>query len=99
MALPLDRIRLMVPDNVITRAVDSTTVVLDVDTGRSFTLDAIGSRVWTLLVSLPTAQIAFDTLLAEFAGEPSQVRADLEKIIDQLTTNRLLSVQSVELRG
>jgi hypothetical protein len=95
MALLLDQIRLMVPDHVITRAVDTTTVVLDVDTGRSFTLDAVGTRVWTLLVSAPSAQIAYDRLLTEYAGEPSQVRADLEEMIEQLTANRLLSVQSL----
>ena len=95
MALALDRILLMIPEHVITRVVDDTTVVLDVNTGRSFTLDAIGTRVWTLLVSAPSAQAACDTLLSEYAGDPSQVRADLEQMIEQLTTNRLLSVQAL----
>jgi len=95
MALALDRIRLMVPDHVITRAVDDTTVVLDIDTGRSFTLDAVGTRVWTLLVSAPSAQTAYDTLLSEYAGDPMQVRADLETMIEQLATNRLLSVETL----
>jgi Coenzyme PQQ synthesis protein D (PqqD) len=95
MTLALDRIRLLIPEHVITRVVDDTTVVLDVNTGRSFTLDPVGTRVWTLLVSAPSAQAAYDTLLSEFVGDPSQVRADLEKMIEQLTTNRLLSVQAL----
>jgi len=95
MGLALDRIRLMIPEHVVTRVVDDTTVVLDVNTGRSFTLDAIGTRVWTLLVSSPSAQAACDALLSEYAGDPSQVHADLEKMIEQLTTNRLLSVQAL----
>jgi hypothetical protein len=95
MALALDRFRLMIPDHVITRAVDDTTVVLDIDTGRSFTLDAVGTRVWTLLVSTPSAQTTYDTLLSEYAGDPIEVRADLESMIEQLTTNRLLSVQAL----
>lgn len=85
----------MIPDHVITRAVDDTTVVLDIDTGRSFTLDGIGTRVWTLLVSTPSAQTAYDTLLSEYAGDPTEVRADLESMIEELTTNRLLSVQEL----
>ena len=95
MALVLNRIRLTIPDHVITRAVDGTTVVLDLDTGRSFTLDAIGTRAWTLLTSTPSAQITCDTLLNEFAGDPLQVRADLEELIEKLTANRLLSVHSL----
>jgi hypothetical protein len=95
MTLALDRIRLMIPDHVITRPVDDTTVVLDIDTGRSFTLDAIGTRVWTLLVSTPSAQTAYDTLLSEYAGDPIEVRADLESMIEELTTNRLLSIQAL----
>lgn len=95
MALALDQIRLLIPDHVITRAVDDTTVVLDIDTGRSFTLDAIGTRVWTLLVSTPSAQTAYDALLSEYTGDPTQVRADLEKMIERLTANRLLSVQTL----
>ena len=95
MALALDRIRLTIPDHVITRAVDGTTVVLDVDTGRSFTLDAIGTRVWTLLTSTPSAQITYDTLLREYAADPSRVRADLEQLIEKLTASSLLTVQSI----
>ena len=95
MALALDRIRLTIPDHVITRAVDGTTVVLDVDTGRSFTLDAIGTRVWTLLTSTPSAQITYDRLLSEYAADPSRVRADLEQLIEKLTASSLLTVQSI----
>lgn len=95
MALALDQIRLTVPDHVITRAVDDTTVVLDIDTGRSFTLDAIGTRVWTLLISTPSAQTAYDALLTEYAGDATQVRADLEEMIEQLTTYRLLNARNL----
>jgi hypothetical protein len=49
MSLSLARTRVSVPDCVITRVVGESTVILDVDSGRSFTLDAIGTRVWTLL--------------------------------------------------
>ena len=96
MALDFERIRLAVPDNVITRAVDGITVVVDVDTGRSFTLDEIGSRVWTLLTTAPSAQIAYETLLAEYAADPSAMRADVETLVEALVGNALLSVQRVQ---
>ncbi len=43
------RTRVAVPDHVITRVVGGSTVILDVQSGRSFTLDRVGSRVWALL--------------------------------------------------
>lgn len=92
MALALDRIRLTIPDHVVTRAVDGTTVVLDIATGRSFSLDDIGTRIWTLLTSMPSAQVAYETLVAEYGADPTQVRADLEGMIEKLTAKGLLSI-------
>jgi hypothetical protein len=94
-ALPLERICLTVPDNVVARTVDGLTVLLDVDTGRSFTLDPLGSRVWTLLSTSPTAQSALETLLTEFAADPAAIRADVEALIEALTTNALLSGREI----
>ena len=92
MALSLFRARVSVPDHVITRAVGGSTVILDVNSGRSFTLDAVGSRVWTLLAETGSAQQTRDALLAEFAAEPADLDRDLEALIAQLVDGRLLDV-------
>ena len=92
MALSLSRTRVSVPDHVITRAVGGSTVILDVNSGRSFTLDAVGSRVWTLLAETGSAQQTRDALLAEFAVEPADLERDLEALIVQLADGRLLDV-------
>jgi len=92
MALLLSRTRVSVPDHVITRAVGGSTVILDVDSGRSFTLDAVGSRVWTLLVETGSAQQTRDALLKEFAAEPADLDRDLDALITQLVDGRLLDV-------
>jgi hypothetical protein len=95
MALRLDRLRLTVPENVVARTVDGLTVLLDVDTGRSFTLDAVGSRVWTLLSTADTAQAAYEALLSEFAADPETIRADVETLIEALTARALLVAEDV----
>ena len=92
MALSLSRTRVSVPDHVITRAVGGSTVILDVNSGRSFTLDAVGSRVWTLLTETGSVQQTRDALLAEFAVEPADLERDLEALIVQLADGRLLDV-------
>jgi hypothetical protein len=95
MSLSLEKLRLVAPDNVITRAVDGTLVILDIDTGRSFTLDAVGARVWTLLTSTASAQETYEVLLTEFRADPEQLRADVELMIQQLTADALLTIERV----
>ena len=94
MPLAFDRIRFLVPDSVISRPVDGITVVVDVATGRSFTLDEVGTRVWELLTTMPSAQAAYETLLQEFDADPSQVRDDVERMIEALTSKELLRIQA-----
>jgi hypothetical protein len=95
MPLAFDRIRFLVPDSVISRPVDGITVVVDVATGRSFTLDEVGTRVWELLTTMPSAQAAYETLLQEFDADPSRMRDDVERLIEALTINELLRIQAV----
>ena len=95
MPLAFDRIRFLVPDSVISRPVDDITVVVDVATGRSFTLDEVGTRVWELLTTMPSAQAAYETLLQEFDADPVQMRDDVERLIDALTSNELLRIQAI----
>ena len=87
--------RVTVPDHVITRAVGGSTVILDVNSGRSFTLDAVGSRVWELLASTGSAQTTFDTLLQEFNADPAQLERDLETLMSELADGRLIERHDV----
>ena len=90
MEMDFTRTRLTVPANVVTREVDGTTIIVDIDTGRSFALDRVGSRASALLTTGETAQAAYEELLKEYAGEPSEIRADLDSLIEVLTAKRLL---------
>jgi hypothetical protein len=91
----LARTQVAVPDRVITRSVGGSLVILDVDSGRSFTLDAIGARVWTLLVETGSAQATYDALLREFDADPGQLALDLDALIGQLADGRLLDLQTL----
>lgn len=85
--------RLVVPDRVVTRAVDGTTVLLNLDSGSSFVLDDVGTRAWTVLTTSRSIQHAYETLLAEYTVEPGQLRQDLEELIDALDAQSLLEVR------
>jgi hypothetical protein len=92
MPLSLARTRVSVPDCVITRVVGDSTVILDVDSGRSFTLDAIGTRVWTLLAETGSLQATLDALLIEFDADAAELEQDVAALIAQLSDKHLLDV-------
>ena len=94
MGLSLDNVRLVAPDNIMTRSVDQTLVLLDIDSGQSFTLDPIGARVWTLLTTTGSAAATHEALLTEFSADPERLRADVNAMIQQLTEQGLLVAES-----
>ena len=82
------------PDHVVTRLVDGMTVLLDVDSGRTFSLDDIGTRAWRALIEAPTVQAAVEQLQREYDAEPGELERDLLALVD-----RLASAQLVQLQG
>ena len=95
MHLPLRTdLRVVMPDHVVTRLVDGMTVLLDVDSGRSFSLDDIGTRAWQVLIEATTIQAAVEQLQREYDAEPGELERDLLVLVD-----RLASAQLVQLQG
>ena len=84
--------RLVPSDSVVTRVVNGSTVLLNTDTGRYFTLDEIGGRAWTVLTSSPSIQDAHDRLLDEYAVDPNELMRDLEMLIASLKEQGLVEV-------
>lgn len=91
MALTLSN-RIVVPRRVVARAVGKSTVLLNSQTGRYFTLDEIGTRAWSLMTTSASIHAASDALLAEFAAEPEQLARDLEALVEQLASLGLVEI-------
>ena len=87
--------RVVVPDRVVTRSVRGSTVLLNTETGRYFTLDEIGSRSWALLTSCASVGEARDCLLAEFAADPDLLTHDLQALVEELTARGLVEISGV----
>ena len=85
--------RIVVPDCVVTRAVKGSTVLLHTETGRYFTLDDIGGRVWTVLTSSASIQDAHDTLQSEYAADAGEVARDIDALIEALCREGLAEVR------
>jgi hypothetical protein len=85
--------RLVISDRVVARAVSGATVLLNLDNGRSFMLDDVGARAWSVLMSSASIQDAYDSLLTEYQVEPDQLRTDLASLIVDLEAQGLLEIR------
>lgn len=83
--------RLRAPDTVILRSFDDgESVLLHLETELYFSLNQVGTRMWSVLTQADSIDHAFATLHNEFDVEPEVLRQDLDALIAQLTAHRLL---------
>ena len=68
-------------------------VILDLKSSTYFGLDEVGVRLWQLLQTNPSLQVAADELLQEYKVEQAQLEQDLKKLVDQLAEAGLASIE------
>jgi hypothetical protein len=79
-----------IPDEVIFRELDGEAVILNLDTGIYFGLDAVGTRIWRLIEERKPLRIVLDTLIDEYEASPDRLQSDLLAFVDQLTGKGLV---------
>jgi len=84
--------RMVIPAQVMSRHVGDETVILDLTSGLYFGLDPVGARVWQMLTEGYQTDAIVRTLLAEYAVPESQVRQDVQTLLDELISRGLLVV-------
>lgn len=81
--------RLVVNDSVIHAELDDEAVLLNVENGVYFGLDAVGARIWQLIGQGTTQEEIVNQLLAEYDVEPSQLDADVREFARVLVSKGL----------
>lgn len=81
---------LRIPDSVAIRTTGDETVLLNLETGTYFGLDAVGSRFLELLERNGTIAVVYSTMLEEFDVTPQVLEADLLRLSDELRKKGLL---------
>ncbi len=76
MALTLDQ-TVAVSEDAVFRELDGESVVLNLETGMYYGLDAVGTTVWRAVEPTGTLRQALDRVLAEFDAEQSKAETDL----------------------
>lgn len=78
--------------DVVWRLVEGEVVLLNVTSGQYYSLDEVGSRVWSLLPADGMTLAALrDALLAEFEATPEQIDRDLGALFARLQAASLVT--------
>jgi hypothetical protein len=80
-----------IPEEVIFRELDGEAVVLNLDTGIYFGLDAVGTRIWRLIEERKPLKAVLDTLIDEYEAPPDRLQRDLLAFVERLDNKGLLS--------
>lgn len=91
---PADRVS--APPAVIGRDVAGETVLLDLHSGVYYGLDAIGTRMWNLLMERRTLEEACGVMGGEYDVAPDVLRRDLLALLRDLLERGLVVRETVE---
>jgi len=75
---------------VMSRELDGEAVLLDLASGRYFSLNPTGRRIWELLSPSVSLESVLDRLEAEFAAPRAELAADLLDLVTRLERERLV---------
>jgi hypothetical protein len=78
------------PDNVVSQDVGDETIILDLKGGLYFGLDAVGSRIWCLLINGTPLPAITEMLLEEYEVDRKTVDADVDLLTQELVQKGLL---------
>ena len=84
--------RVTVPDQVLFRDLAGEAVLLDLESGRYFGLNATGTRLWSLLVQHRQVEPALSSFLEEYDAPREQLQAEFFEFVDILASRRLLEL-------
>ena len=82
--------RVAIPESVIAREVDGETVLLNLDTGIYFGLDAVGTAIWRAIQEDGHLVHAAAAVERDYDVDPAVARADLLRLIGEIVSKGLL---------
>jgi Coenzyme PQQ synthesis protein D (PqqD) len=77
------------PD-VLSRNLDGDTVLLDLESGTYFGLDAVGTRIWELVGQNQPLSTILEIILDEYDVDEQRARTDLLELLDALMAKGLI---------
>ena len=81
-------------EDVVWRNLQGESVLLDLKSGVYFGLDAVGTRIWTLLQAHRDLQAVLQELLCEYEVSEEKCASDLLDLVSALAEKGLVQTQS-----
>jgi hypothetical protein len=85
--------RIVVNKAVVAAELDDEAVLLNVETGVYFGLDAVGHRIWESLEAGRGETEITELLLADYDVEPERLAADIAEFLELLSRKGLIRYQ------
>ena len=87
--------RLSIPPDVIFHELSGEAVLLNLQSGKYFGLDEVGTRIWSLLAEHGTPAEIIRHLLKEYDVDEKRLSADLLRLVDELVEHGLLNIEDL----
>lgn len=84
--------KVSIPEDVLVQDLDGEMVLLNLQNEQYFGLDVVGSRMITVLAEVESLEVACERLSAEYEVEPTQLRQDVQQLLEQLVKHGLVKV-------
>lgn len=91
--MQVTRSKLSVPDGVVSAALEDESVLLNIETGMYYGLDAVGTRIWELIESGASHAELLSQLLEEYEVDLPRLHDDVAQFIDLLVSKGLLYIR------
>jgi len=82
-----------VAGDVVFRELDGEAVILNLESGVYFGLDAIGTRIWQLCQEHSSIRLVWEAMQKEFDESADTLQTDLLAFIDELSVRGLVTIQ------
>jgi hypothetical protein len=88
------RMKIEISDDVVWRELGGEVVILDLATQHYFGLTGSGSDMWLLIAEHGSSDSVIDRLATSYSVEPANLRADFEKLVNELVAKGMLRVSN-----
>jgi len=89
-----DELLIAIPKHVLSESLNDETVLLDMSSGLYFGLSPVASRFWQLLSEKVPQETIQTMMLDEFDVAPDVLKADLDTLLQELETRKLIERQA-----
>ena len=79
-----------VPSHTVFREIDGQAIALNLDTGQYYTMNELGTRIWTLFQQEDSLAGIVEAIESEYDVTYEQAEADLESFLKDLRQNGLV---------